>query len=207
MSMKNMRNDKKKEEEFVMIEINNEEYFLKSYKEIINKIIEFKFLLYQYSGEMNFKLVELLDLKKTSEENMGVRLKTKSNLNLYINILIMTYSKLKEPDKNKCAEYLEEVIKELYKLYFQLDLEGYERIIDVLKFYGIYEYIKAKIVYADTELKGNIELKDSEDNKYNIQVYNDGLKIYKNNIFIKGCYYGMTREEISSIDLLKKYRW
>ncbi|CAM2078521.1 MAG: hypothetical protein NSGCLCUN01_02717 [uncultured Clostridium sp.] len=52
-----------------------------------------------------------------------------------------------------------------------------------------------------------IELKDIENNKYNIQVYNDGLKIYKNNIFIKGCYYGITREEISSIDLLKKYRW
>lgn len=191
----------------LMRKMNNEEYFLKSYKEIINKIIEFKFLLYQYSGEMNFKLVELLDLKKTSEENIGVRLNTKSKLNLYINVLIMTYSKLKEIDKNKYEEYLEEVIKELYKLYFKLDLEGYERIIDVLKFYGIYEYIKAKIVYADTELKGNIELKDSEDNKYNIQVYNDGLKIYKNNTFIKGCYYGLTKEEIESIDLSKKYRW
>lgn len=186
--------------------INNEEYFIKSYKEIINKIIEFKFLLYQYSGEMNFKLVELLNLKKTSEENMGVRLNTKLKLNLYINILIMAYSKLSEIDKNRHKKYLEEVIKELYKLYFQLDLEGYERIMDVLKFYGVYEYIKANIVYADTSLKKNIELKDIEDNKYNIKVYNDGLKIYKNNTFIKGCYYGLTKEEIDRINLLKKYR-
>lgn len=189
-----------------MRKINNKEYFLKSYKEIIKRIIEFKFLLYQYSGEMNFKLVELLDLKKTSEENMGVRLNTQSKLNLYINILIMTYSKLKETDKNKYTEYLEEVIKELYNLYFQLDLEGYERIIEVLNFYGVYDYIKEKLVYVDTKLKQNIELRDIENSKYNIQVYNDGLKIYKNNIFIKGCYYGMTREEIGSIDLLKKHR-
>lgn len=192
----------------LMGKINNEEYFFKSYKEIINKIIEFKFLLYQYSGEMNFKLVELLDLKKTSEENMEVRLNTKSKLklNLYINILIMTYSKLSEIDKNKYKVYLEEVIKELYKLYFQLDLEGYERIIEVLKFYGVYEYIKIKSVYADIILNQNIKLKDTKNNKYNIKVYNDGLKIYKNNIFIKGCYYGLTKEEIESINLLKKYR-
>lgn len=162
--------------------------------------------MYQYSGEMNFKLVELLDLKKTSEENIGVRLNTKSKLNLYINILIKTYSELKEREKFEYVEHLEEIVRELYKLYFQLDLEGYERIIDIFKFYGVYEYIKEKLVYTDTVLKQNIELKDIENNKYNIKVYNDGLKVYKNNTFIKGCYYGLTKVEIESIDLLKKYR-
>lgn len=187
--------------------VKNREYFIKSYKEIIKRCIEYRFLLYQYSGEMNFKLVELLDLKKSSEENVGVRLNTHLKLNIYINILIMTYSKLKEPIKNEAIKYLEGVINELYKLYFQLDIEGYERIIEVLKFYGVYEEIKEKIGYANIILRKNIELKDIENTNYNMKIYDDGLKIYKNNIFIKGYYCGLSEKEINSIDLLEKYRW
>lgn len=190
-----------------MIMRDSKEYFMKSYKEIKNKIIDYKFLLYQYSGEPNFKLVELLDLKESSEENIGVRLKIHLNFNIYINILIMTYSKLKEIEKSKYIKDLEELINSLYQLYFQLDLEEYKRIVELLKFYNVYEKVCKSVERNNIMVRKFINLSDEEGNKYELKFYDDGLKIYKNSIFMKGYYCGLLEEEVNNIDLLEKYRW
>lgn len=190
-----------------MITRDNKEYFMKSYKEIKKKIIDYKFLLYQYSGEANFKLVELLDLKENSEESIGVRLKIHLKLNIYINILIITYSNLKEVEKSKYKKDLEELINNLYQLYFQLDLEGYKRMVELLKFHNVYEELSKIIKRNNIMVRKIIKLSDEQSNKYELKFYDDGLKIHKNSIFMKGYYCGLSEEEVNNIDLLEKYRW
>ena len=151
--------------------------FEKIYYKLKDKISESFFLLNQYSDDFSFRLMEVIGRYESEELDLKlVPIEVEKNIKLYLNILFYLFSKL---DSEKKSQYL--------------DMKEINIINTLIDFYSIEKSKLSNKWMLEIRKVKSIELHDVN-NIYLIDIYEFGVKIYKEKRFIKGFYSDLLNE-------------
>nr|WP_278678513.1 hypothetical protein [Clostridium paraputrificum] len=168
--------------------------FEKIYYKLKDKISESFFLLNQYSDDFSFRLMEVIGRYESEELDLKlVPIEVEKNIKLYLNILFYLFSKLDSEKKSQYYYLIDNLIEDFYKLFFYLDMKEINIINTLIDFYSIEKSKLSNKWMLEIRKVKSIELHDVN-NIYLIDIYEFGVKIYKEKRFIKGFYSDLLNE-------------
>lgn len=161
-----------------------------------NRIYDYFFINYQYKGDLNCSLSDVIGRNKKSQNKLLFEpLRLEEDLILIVNLFFKTFSKLE--NKEKYIDIINSKIKDFKVLFFIVDLEDFNKIIDLIKYHNLENLFVDTVNYNFCKIKKRIGF-NNRNEKFEIKFYNEGLKIYINDRFLIGYYNGLTLKDLTN---------
>ncbi|PWX39036.1 hypothetical protein CYK89_01480 [Clostridium perfringens] len=159
-----------------------------------NKIYDYFFLNYQYKGDLNCSLVDVLGRNKEPQNKILFEpLKLDEDLILIVNLFFKIFSRLE--NKEEYINIINSKIKDFQVLFFTVDLKDFIKIIELIKYHNLESILEDTVNCNLYKIEKKLSF-NNENEKYEIEFYNEGLKIYYNDKFLIGYYNGLNEKDL-----------
>ncbi|EGT4141334.1 hypothetical protein CYK72_08085 [Clostridium perfringens] len=159
-----------------------------------NKIYDYFFLNYQYKGDLNCSLVDVLGRNKEHQNKILFEpLKLDDDLILIVNLFFKTFSRLE--NKEEYINIINSKIRDFQVLFFTVDLKDFIKIIELIKYHNLESILEDTVNYNLCKIEKKLSF-NSKNEKYEIEFYNEGLKIYYNDKFLIGYYNRLNEKDL-----------